>query len=341
MWVKFLLLAFGLIPSLLWSVPGPVQSATNFVLNSPAAGSVLSAGCSTVTITWTGGNSTWLVNLTLYSQSPFVVVAAIAAGIPNSGSFTWTVPSNIAPAVNNYGVYIEEVNQATWTYGPLFTITAPTCCTTVFGPTTIATTGTLTLPFTQTSTGSANTTVQVTNATTVTTFTPTVHNSTLTTTQNYTHTATVTMTYTNTSVIFTSGMVDHTTITGTTTVTYANTSATTQTLTTAVSGNGTYTFTSVVVANSTGTYPVTVTSTGTSTLTSSSTAISTVSLTTTCSATLVSTSNTAATSSSSTSGGGIPEFPVQAVGVGLTTVAVVVTYLALRAKARSKLLFRP
>ena len=78
---------------------------------------------SAVTITWTGGCPGWVVDLTLVRVNPFVVQTYFALDVPNTGSYTWTIPSNIP--LDNYQFYIQEgLNSPPlwWTYGPQFYI---------------------------------------------------------------------------------------------------------------------------------------------------------------------------------------------------------------------------
>lgn len=117
-WIRWIttvaiwLLTMGLAPVAL-------GSSHTFTITSPTSSSVWYPG-STVTITWTGGSPMALINLTLADVSAWTVVAGIASGIPNTGSFTWTVPLTTPPGT--YLVYIEDVGQTTWTYGPEFPI---------------------------------------------------------------------------------------------------------------------------------------------------------------------------------------------------------------------------
>jgi len=90
-----------------------------FTITSPTAASVWFPG-STVTITWTGGSTSTLVNQSLVDVNAWAVYTTIASAIPNNGSFTWTVPAT-APA-GSYLVYIENVERTTWTYGQNFPI---------------------------------------------------------------------------------------------------------------------------------------------------------------------------------------------------------------------------
>ena len=90
-----------------------------FTITAPNAASVWVSG-SPVTITWTGGSTSTLVNLSLVDVSAWAVYTTIATAIPNSGAFTWTVPANV-PA-GTYLIYIENVERTVWAYGENFPI---------------------------------------------------------------------------------------------------------------------------------------------------------------------------------------------------------------------------
>ncbi len=50
---------------------------------------------SPVNITWAGGCPTWLVDISLALVSTNTGVMAVATGLPNTGSYTWTIPANL------------------------------------------------------------------------------------------------------------------------------------------------------------------------------------------------------------------------------------------------------
>lgn len=104
---------------MLLSLAGPVHAATPFTITSPTAGNVWYPG-SNVSVTWTGGSPSMLVNLSLVDVQAWAVVATIASPMPNSGVSNWTVPVTVTPGT--YLVYIEDVDRTTWTYGENFTI---------------------------------------------------------------------------------------------------------------------------------------------------------------------------------------------------------------------------
>jgi hypothetical protein len=97
------------------------QAATNLFLVSPPANAIIQPG-SGVMIAWTGGVPSWKVNVSLIDYTAWVAVAGVASNIPNStGSQTWQFPTTL-DCSHKYQFYIAEANNATWTYGPVFTI---------------------------------------------------------------------------------------------------------------------------------------------------------------------------------------------------------------------------
>jgi hypothetical protein len=105
-----------------YSTPAVAQAP--FVITSPPAGSILSAG-QTVTVLWTGGDPAWSVNVLLIDATAFTVVAGVAGSIPNSGMVDWTFPSILpfdGPCGRTYQFYVENVQRTSWVYGPIFTV---------------------------------------------------------------------------------------------------------------------------------------------------------------------------------------------------------------------------
>ncbi len=94
--------------------------AHQYTITSPATGVNWQAG-STQTITWNGAVSGRNVTLSLIQVSPFVVAGSIAASTPDTGSYSWTIPSGTTPTA--YMVYLSYGTE--YTYGPSFNITAP------------------------------------------------------------------------------------------------------------------------------------------------------------------------------------------------------------------------
>lgn len=113
-------LAFLLTCLMLLGLTGLASgSSHSFTITSPTSSSTWGPG-STVTITWTGGSGSTLVNLSLVDVPAWTVATGIASSIPNSGSYTWTVPPGVNPGT--YLVYIENVERTVWAYGESFPI---------------------------------------------------------------------------------------------------------------------------------------------------------------------------------------------------------------------------
>lgn len=104
------------------AVPGlqpPKVMSTGFTLVAPAANVQLNPGGS-VTVTWTGGDPAWKVNLSLVDVDAWAVATSVASSISNgSPSFSWTFPASL-PCNRRYEFYVAEVTNITWTYGPVF-----------------------------------------------------------------------------------------------------------------------------------------------------------------------------------------------------------------------------
>ncbi len=90
-----------------------------FVVSNPTGSSIWETG-STYTVTWTGGDALWFVNVSLVDVPTWLVVDDIALNVPNSGSLSYTVPLSVTPST--YLVYVEDVNVTSWTYGEQFPI---------------------------------------------------------------------------------------------------------------------------------------------------------------------------------------------------------------------------
>ena len=97
-----------------------------FAITSPVAGAVLTPG-QPVTIQWTGGDPSWLVGMSLIDWS-VGVIELIVGNIPNSGSFTWTLPVTTQWGEKVCGrtlqIALGNVQQTSWIYGPDFTTAA-------------------------------------------------------------------------------------------------------------------------------------------------------------------------------------------------------------------------
>lgn len=115
-------LTLGLV--LTWSVLAGTAGAQVFDITSPPAGAVVSPG-ETVTLMWTGGDPAWMVDVALIDETVGVVALWIELTGPNDGSLTWVVPSSLpgeGPCGHTYRFYVQESSQATWTYGPEFSV---------------------------------------------------------------------------------------------------------------------------------------------------------------------------------------------------------------------------
>ncbi len=128
--IQILALLGFVFSTVLYSAPAAAQEP--FVITAPPAGSIVQAG-QPVTIRWTGGDPSWLVDVSLIELTPgfpFAAVAAPASLVPNSGVVAdWPFPSNIGygslrydTCGHTYQFYVQEVDQITWTYGPHFTV---------------------------------------------------------------------------------------------------------------------------------------------------------------------------------------------------------------------------
>jgi len=89
-----------------------------FVVTSPIASSVFYPGQG-ITITWTGGDPTWNVDLTFADVDLNAAIVAPALNIPNSGNFPWNFPSTVNCG-HTYEFYVQNVQRTSWAYGPHF-----------------------------------------------------------------------------------------------------------------------------------------------------------------------------------------------------------------------------
>ena len=93
------------------------QAQPGFALLTPTAGELVPAG-QPVTVTWTGGDPSWSVNVLLIDQATNTVVYGFGVA-PNTGSRVVTIPN---PCGHTYLFYIENSPRTTWTYGSVFTV---------------------------------------------------------------------------------------------------------------------------------------------------------------------------------------------------------------------------
>jgi hypothetical protein len=116
------------VPTTQWAY-GPLFTTPPcpFSISSPSAGSVLVPG-QPVTIRWSGGDPGWLVDIKLIDLTLNQVVDGVAAGAPNGGTFTWTLPVTLPFGLQSCGrnvlFYVQNVQRTSWIYGPQLS-TAP------------------------------------------------------------------------------------------------------------------------------------------------------------------------------------------------------------------------
>ena len=101
------------------------ESPTSYVLllSPPSGGSIVEGQA--FTITWRSQDSAGTVNIDLLQQGSGTPVLAIAAGAPNNGGFSWTVPNSLTPATNYIIRVTRNTTAATGSTG-LFTISGQT-----------------------------------------------------------------------------------------------------------------------------------------------------------------------------------------------------------------------
>lgn len=99
-----------------------MSGQSGFTLISPTEGSLVPAG-QPITVTWTGGDPSWDVNLVLIDQEIFTVVQGFGV-LPNTGSRVVTIPATEGPGGTcgrEFRFYVENSPRTTWIYGPVFT----------------------------------------------------------------------------------------------------------------------------------------------------------------------------------------------------------------------------
>ena len=98
-----------------------LSAQSGFLLTSPTQGSIVLAG-QPITVTWTGGDPSDIVNLQFIDYVAYQVVDGIG-GLPNSGSAVFTIGERFCGGQpNQFGFYIQNGNQSNYTYGPTFTV---------------------------------------------------------------------------------------------------------------------------------------------------------------------------------------------------------------------------
>src|SRR5438128_7884674 len=95
-----------------------VAAQTGFTIMSPAEGSLVPCG-QPITVTWTGGNTSDNVNLTLIDVQAFQVFQGFGVE-PNTGSRVVTIGPGSCGRTSRF--YVEDSPRTTWTYGPVFNV---------------------------------------------------------------------------------------------------------------------------------------------------------------------------------------------------------------------------
>lgn len=94
----------------------PIPISTPIKLTSPMSGQ-LTPGQS-INITWTGGDASAPIRISLIKVSPFKVYTVITDTAQNTGSYIWTIPANVPD--NTYQFYVQSNRGkpgSTWMYG--------------------------------------------------------------------------------------------------------------------------------------------------------------------------------------------------------------------------------
>ena len=100
-------------------------AAPGFTIISPAAGSLVPCG-QPITVTWTGGDPSAMVDVVLIDQQAFQVFQSFGVE-PNIGSRVVTIGPGSCGRPSQFGV--EDSPRTTWTYGPVFNVGANTDAT--------------------------------------------------------------------------------------------------------------------------------------------------------------------------------------------------------------------
>ena len=98
----------------------PVASLTGFTITSPVQGSLVPCG-QPITVTWTGGNPSDMVNVVLIDVQNFQVYEGFGVQ-PNTGSRVVTIGPGSCGRSSQF--YLEDSPRTTWTYGPTFMVGA-------------------------------------------------------------------------------------------------------------------------------------------------------------------------------------------------------------------------
>src|SRR6476646_9109089 len=102
-----------------------MAAASGFEITSPMTDSLVPCG-QPITVTWTGGNPSDMVNLVLIDVQNFQVYQGFGVE-PNTGSRVVTIGPGSCGRQSQF--YVEDSPRTTWTYGPVFTVGAGSTCT--------------------------------------------------------------------------------------------------------------------------------------------------------------------------------------------------------------------
>ena len=109
---------------LLLLAAAPVSAQPAFELTSPTEGSLVPAG-QPITVTWTGGDPSWNVNL----QGIDVAANTVVDHLPEQGGFgvgpntgSRIVTLGTERCGRQYRFYVENAQRTGWRYGPVFTV---------------------------------------------------------------------------------------------------------------------------------------------------------------------------------------------------------------------------
>lgn len=117
----------GFVMFIVLGIVGQSKATEPFVITTPPADSTFALG-QDVTIEWTGGDPSWLVDVSLIDVFNWTVAETVATGTPNTHAIDWTFPIDHpldGPSERMYVFYVQYIEDGAhvdWTYGPLFTI---------------------------------------------------------------------------------------------------------------------------------------------------------------------------------------------------------------------------
>ena len=78
------------------ATPTPTPTPLPLRVSLPNGGETWTVG-SAHTLTWTGGSTSWPINVFLVNSTK-AQSTTLATSVVNNGSFAWTIPSSVVPA---------------------------------------------------------------------------------------------------------------------------------------------------------------------------------------------------------------------------------------------------